>query len=81
MRWDSDLSTKDDVFKISNDYIALYARLMVYRYPEFEGFFELKRMKPKRKRFDSAQIKQAREFAQLPQSSFYKVSELCKEPG
>lgn len=45
IRWDYDLKTHGDEFKISNDYIALYARLLIYRHPEFEPFFELKRMK------------------------------------
>lgn len=69
MRWDSDIKTKDDVFKISNDYIALYARMVVYNCPEFSGFFELKKMKKVRKMFDSETIKKARAEAQVAHSS------------
>lgn len=69
MRWDSDIKTKDEVFKISNDYIALYARMVVYNHPEFSGFFELKKMKKVRKIFDSKTIKRARADAQIEHSA------------
>lgn len=41
IRWETDLRGNDQ-FKINNNYNALYARLMIYHYPEFEGFFELR---------------------------------------
>lgn len=47
IRWDFDIkSNSDEVWKISNDYIAVYARMLIYNNPEFEGFFTLKAMKP-----------------------------------
>lgn len=45
IRWDHDISTTGIEFKISNDFIALYARLFVYHNPEFKEFFSMKRMK------------------------------------
>ena len=45
LRWDHDISTTGDVFKISNDYIALYARLLIYHHNELLDFFDLKPMK------------------------------------
>jgi hypothetical protein len=46
IRWDHDIkSNSRERFKISNDYIALYCRLLISEYPEFEGFFDLKKMK------------------------------------
>ena len=39
--------TKDISIEISNDYIAYYGRLLVYHYPEFDGFFQFKFMKVK----------------------------------
>jgi len=44
IRWDTDLQS-GDVFKINNDFIGLYARLLIYKAPEFLGFFELRAMK------------------------------------
>ena len=44
IRWEIDLQG-GDLFKINNDYIALYARLLMYYEPSFEGFFELRTMK------------------------------------
>jgi len=46
IRWDHKVKAGDgEEFKINNDYIAIYARLLIYNLPEFEGFFELKEMK------------------------------------
>lgn len=44
LRWHTDLSTQGGEFKISNDYRSIYARLLAYQYPEFEGFFSFKGM-------------------------------------
>jgi len=49
IRWNHDLKTDAQDFKISNDYIALYPRLLIFRRPEFDGFFTLKPMKPRRR--------------------------------
>jgi len=45
IRWDYDLRTRGDVFKINNDFIALYARLAIFDHPKLNGFFELRSMK------------------------------------
>lgn len=45
IRFEQDLRTTGDPFQINNDYTALYARLLIHRCPEFNGFFELRRMK------------------------------------
>lgn len=44
IRWETSIETSGDDFKISNDFIAYYARLFVAYHPEYEGFFQLKRM-------------------------------------
>jgi len=49
VRWHCDLATVGDVFKINNDFIALYARLLMAEHPRFQDFFELRRMKPIRR--------------------------------
>lgn len=45
IRWDWDVQSSDRVFKINNDFIALYARLVIYHRPEFTNFFEMRKMK------------------------------------
>lgn len=45
IRWDHDVKTTGDVFAINNDFIALYARLLIHHHPEFKDFFELRTMK------------------------------------
>lgn len=42
LRWHTDLKTEGEEFKISNDFRSMYARLFVFRNPEFEGFFSMK---------------------------------------
>ena len=42
IRWFRDIKTTGDVFKVNNDYIPIYIRLLIYRHPEFDGFFELR---------------------------------------
>lgn len=44
MRWNKDLEG-GEVFKINNDYKALYARALIHYYPEFGDFFEIRQMK------------------------------------
>lgn len=46
IRWDHDLKTTGKEFRINNDFMALYARLVMDMHPEFEGFFEIRSMKP-----------------------------------
>lgn len=46
IRWDTEVVTiTDEKYKISNDFIALYARKFMKDFPEHEGFFKTKEMK------------------------------------
>lgn len=45
IRWNADLTTRGDVFKINNNFIALYARKLIAEDEKFEGFFEIRRLK------------------------------------
>lgn len=46
IRWEINVETYGDDFKISNDYFAPYARLFVAEHPEHRDLFRFKRMKP-----------------------------------
>jgi|TARA_R110000823_G_scaffold115181_2_gene237734 hypothetical protein len=48
IRWETDIVTKGDSFKISNDWIAYYARYFHHKYPEHKGFFKTKPLKHER---------------------------------
>jgi hypothetical protein len=50
IRWEQDLETKGNAFRINNDFIALYARMLVNRNSWFKGFFNLREMKQNRRR-------------------------------
>ena len=43
LRWNKDVSTKGDVFKINNDFTSIYARMMMSDYPVMEGFFSIRK--------------------------------------
>jgi hypothetical protein len=45
MRFEFDLKTTGDVFKINNNYLSMYIRLLIYNHPEFDGFFELREIR------------------------------------
>ena len=45
IRWSHDIQHGAESFKINNDFIALYARLMIHEHPDFADFFELREMK------------------------------------
>jgi hypothetical protein len=45
IRWETMVETKGDDFKISNDFIAYYARLFMAYNPQHEGFFKTRPMK------------------------------------
>lgn len=47
MRFEVDLETKGDPFKINNDFIPIYVRLLIYRRPEFEDWFDLREIDSK----------------------------------
>ena len=44
IRWETAILTTGEDFKISNDYIAFYARLWIAKHPEHKGLFQIKRM-------------------------------------
>jgi hypothetical protein len=64
IRWDHDVSSTGDVFKINNDFIALYVRLLIYHDPSFSNFFELRTMKESN-RLSSDNEKYRRQVCQL----------------
>jgi hypothetical protein len=45
MRWHYDLKTKGNLFKINDDFVPIYARLLIHEHPRFDGFFELRRVR------------------------------------
>jgi hypothetical protein len=45
VRWETDLYTTEKGFKISNNRIAFYSRYFLAKHPEFEHFFNVKRMR------------------------------------
>jgi hypothetical protein len=45
IRWHTTVETSGSDFKISNDYIAFYARLFHVKHPEYDGFFRTKKLK------------------------------------
>ena len=49
IRWHRDLGVSKGDFKISNDFIAYYVRLLMIRHPEFADFFSIKTMKRRRR--------------------------------
>ncbi len=49
IRWYTTIETKGDDFKLSNDFIALFTRLVIYKNPQLEGLFQLKKLNPNRK--------------------------------
>lgn len=55
IRWEHDLETSGDVFKINNDYIPIYARLLIHNHPKFKSFFELRTMKPVKRKISNEQ--------------------------
>jgi len=42
IRWHTTIEVKSKKFKISNNYIGWYSRYLVYKCPEFKGFFRHK---------------------------------------
>ena len=51
IRWHHDINSNEDEFKISNDYIAIYARLFAYHHPQYKDFFTFKTMKASGRKF------------------------------
>ena len=44
VRWEIQTTTNDPHFKINNNFSSRYARLIVEKYPEFEGFFQMREL-------------------------------------
>lgn len=42
IRWENDLVTTGEDFKINDAYQSIYGRLLAYHHPEFEDFFEFR---------------------------------------
>jgi len=42
VRWETSVVTYGNPFKISNDFISMYARYFMHRYPQHKGFFKTK---------------------------------------
>lgn len=42
LRWHLNFETSGDVFKLNNNYTALYARKLVSEHPKFLNFFEMR---------------------------------------
>ena len=45
LRFTAAIQTEGDVFRLNNNYTALYARLLMENEPELRGFFELRERK------------------------------------
>ena len=44
IRWETSIMTTGNEFKISNDFIAFYARHWIQTYPAYKSLFNIKRM-------------------------------------
>lgn len=45
VRWETDAAEDNSDFKISNNWIAFYARKFMNDFPQHQGFFKIKQMK------------------------------------
>lgn len=45
MRWEYDLQTVGEVFKINGDFVPMYVRMLIHENPEFGDFFELRKVR------------------------------------
>ena len=43
VRWETNVVTNDESFKINNNHVAFYARMFMKDYPELEGFFPIRK--------------------------------------
>lgn len=44
IRWDFEIKNSDRDFKVDNNFTAIYARVLVHRFPEFADFFEFRHL-------------------------------------
>ena len=52
IRWETSIETTGEDFKISNNFIAYYARLFMVHYPEHKGLFRTKPLKEERVQYE-----------------------------
>jgi len=45
MRWESTINSSTERYKITNDFLGLYARLFMSRHPQHNEYFQVKEMK------------------------------------
>lgn len=45
VRWKTQIETDPYQYKINNDYVALYARMFMEDFPQFDSFFETRQRK------------------------------------
>ena len=45
IRWHKHMQTNDPHFKISNNHSSRYVRLLVKEHPEFDGFFQMNKLR------------------------------------
>lgn len=45
IRWETTVVTRGDDFKCNNDWVSLYARMLMTECPELAGFFRTRRVK------------------------------------
>lgn len=43
MRWENAISTTGEIYKLPNDFMPLYARLLIHDHPVFKGVVEIRR--------------------------------------
>ncbi len=46
IRWRRDSKSNNKLFKINNDFIAIYARMFAVEFPQYKDFFVTRKMKP-----------------------------------
>ena len=44
-RWEINIETRGDTFKLNNNYRAFYSRLFMADHPQYDGFFETREQK------------------------------------
>ena len=47
LRFETAISTDDEGLKVNNNYSAFAARDLMKQYPELEGFFQLRKQRPR----------------------------------
>jgi hypothetical protein len=48
VRWEYNLQTADEPYRLNNNYTAHYARLLMEQEPELVGYFEIRKSKKRR---------------------------------